>query len=75
VRVTVTQRSTGALAQGRGVITCTGAPQQWEVGATVFGQEKFVDGRAIAVALARSTSHGITTDAHQWLVDVTLATE
>ncbi len=73
--VTVTQRSTGALAEGRGVITCTGEALQWEIDAPLRGRAAFVDGPAIAVAVARSTDHGITTDAHQWLVEVTLVTE
>lgn len=73
--VTVTQRSTGAFAEGRGVSTCTGEPQQWEVAAPVKGRATFADGPAIAVAVARSTDHGTATDAHQWLVDVTLVTE
>jgi hypothetical protein len=73
--VTITQRSTGALAEGRGVITCSGEAQQWEVGAALQARATFVDGPAIAVAVARATDHGITTDAHQWLVDVTLVTE
>ena len=75
IRITLTQRSTAAFAEGRGVLTCTGSTQQWEVDAPLQGKEVLVDGPAIAVAVARSTDHGQTTDAHQWLVDVTLVTE
>jgi hypothetical protein len=38
----------------------------------VHGHETFTAGPATAVAFARTTSQGDTTDAHQWLVDVTL---
>ena len=75
LQVTVTQRSTGAVAQGRTRITCTGDTQQWEVHASTQGDETFQEGSATAVALGRTTSHGETTDAHQWLVDITLVRE
>ena len=74
VRVTVTSRLTGAVAEGRTVITCTGEgnPQQWEVHAATQGKESFQEGPATAVGLARTTDRGDTTDAHQWLVPITL---
>lgn len=74
VRVTVTQRLTGAVAEGRTVITCAGEgnPQQWEVHAATQGKESFHEGPATAVGLARTTDRGDTTDAHQWLVPITL---
>jgi hypothetical protein len=77
VRVTVTQRSTGAVAEGRTLLTCTGEgePQQWEVHASTQGDETFEEGPATAVALGRTTSRGDTTDAHQWLVEITLVGE
>jgi hypothetical protein len=75
LQVTVTQRSTGAVAQGRTRITCTGDTQQWEVHAALQGNETFQAGPATAVALAHTTSSGETTDAHQWLVDITLVGE
>ena len=75
LRVTVTQRSTGAVAEGRTVITCTGAVQQWEVHASVHGRESLEEGPAIAVALASTSTHGDTDDAHQWLVGITLVKE
>ena len=73
LRVTVTQRATGAVAEGRTLITCTGGTQPWEVHASVQGQETFEEGPATATALGRTTDRGETTDAHQWLVDITLA--
>jgi hypothetical protein len=75
VRVTVTQRSTGAVAEGRTRITCTGDTQHWEVHAAVQGQEIFEEGPATAVALARTSDRGDITDAHQWLVNITLVSE
>jgi hypothetical protein len=75
LRVTVTQRSTGAVAEGRGFITGTGTTNQWEVEARAQGGATFEAGPAIAVALARTTVHGHATDAHQWLVDLTLLKE
>ncbi len=75
LRVTVTQRPTGAVAEGRAVVPCTGGTQQWEVRAAVHGRETFEEGPATAVALGRTTEGGTATDAHQWLVEVTLATQ
>ena len=73
--MTVTQRSTGAVAEGRTLITCTGNIQQWEIHASTQGNETFQDGPATAVAIARTTSRGEATDAHQWLVAITLVGE
>jgi len=73
--VTVTQRTTGALAEGRGFVICTGEIQQWGVDAAVQGSENFEVGPATAVAVARSVARGVTTDAHQWLVPITLIAE
>lgn len=75
LRVTVTQRATGAVAEGGTLITCTGDTQQWEVHALIQGTETFQEAPATAVAVARTTSYGDTTDAHQWLVDITLVGE
>jgi hypothetical protein len=75
VRVTVTQRATGAVAEGSTFITCTGVTEQWEVHASTQGKETFQEGDATAVAIGRTTSRGATTDAHQWLVNITLVSE
>ena len=74
LRVTVTQRSTGAVAEGRTRFTCTGALQQWEVWVVTHSKVTFAVGAATAVALARTTAQGTATDAHQWLVDVQVTT-
>jgi len=75
LRVTVTQRSTGAVAEGRTLLTCTETTQRWEAHASTRGRETFAEGPATATALARTTERGETTDAHQWLVDITLVGE
>jgi hypothetical protein len=75
LRVTVTQRTTGAVAEGRTRFTCTGDTQHWEVHASTQGNETFQEGAATAVALGRTTLHGDTDDAHQWLVNITLVGE
>jgi hypothetical protein len=72
LRVTVTQRSTGAIAEGIAFLAGTGAVQQWRVRAFALTRDRFEEGPPIAVALARSTAAAEGTDAHQWLVDVTL---
>ena len=72
LRVTVTQRATGAVAEGRTRLTCTGHTQHWEVEAASHGPEPFQEGPATAVALVRTTTREESTDAHQWLVEITL---
>jgi hypothetical protein len=75
-RVTVSQRSTGAVAEGRALDTCIGGVlQEWTVHASVQGAKRFEPGPAIAVALAHTTDRGKANDAHQWLVPVTLVEE
>ena len=74
--MSVTQRSTGAVAEGRTLITCTGIhTQQWKVHASNHGNETFEAGPATAVGLAVTTSRGKASDAHQWLVNITLVEE
>jgi hypothetical protein len=75
LRVTVTQRETGAVAEGQARITCTGVSQQWTVRAPTRGAASFDEGPATAVALARTTDRGDITDAHQWLVAVALVAD
>ena|SRR5436305_1097529 len=75
LRVTVTQRSTGAVAEGRTFLIGTSTLQQWAVEAEAEGNEIFAAGPATAVAVARTTVRGQATDAHQWLVNITLISE
>ena len=74
LRVTVTQRTTGALAEGETQFVGTGDLQQWAVRAHTTGRKAFAPGPATATALALTVARGgEVTDAHQWLVDMTLA--
>jgi len=75
LRVTVTQRSTGAVAEGYARVRGTTEEQQWVVQAAVQGREDFEPGPATAVALATASRHGRTDDAHQWLVEIELVAE
>ncbi len=75
LRVTVTQRSTGALAEGVLFFAGTGQTNQWEITAKAEGRATFQAGPATVVGLARSSVKGKATDAHQWLVNVTLLSE
>jgi hypothetical protein len=75
LRVTVTQRETGAMAEGHALVSCTGVDQQWELHASTQGSQLFQDGPATAVAIARTSDRGDITDAHQWLVAITLERE
>jgi hypothetical protein len=75
IRVTLTQRSTGAVAEAQTRITCTGNIKQWEVHVSTRDKERFQEGSATAVALVRTIDRGNTDDAHQELVDITLVRE
>ena len=75
LRVTVTQRSTGEVAEGVIFFTGTGQTNQWEITAVAEGRAAFQAGPATVVGLARSSINGQATDAHQWLVNVTLLNE
>ena len=75
LRVTVTQRSTGAVAEGVIFFTGSGQTNQWEITAVAEGRAAFEAGPATVVGLARSSINGQATDAHQWLVNVTLLPE
>jgi catalase (peroxidase I) len=75
LRVTVTQRETGAIAEGHTLVRCSGDIRQWEVHATVRGAAVFQQGLATAAALARTSAHGDISDSHQWLVNITLVAD
>src|SRR5205814_9153570 len=51
LRVTVTQRTTGAVAEGITVFKANGELQQWEVRAKTRGKASFEAGPATAVAI------------------------
>jgi hypothetical protein len=78
MRVTVTQRSTGAVAEGYTTFIGTIVSQQWTVHARTKGQKSFEPGPAVVVALAQSKvipGAGGADDAQQWLVNITLVEE
>lgn len=75
LRVTVTQRSTGAVAEGVIFFAGTGQTNHWEITVVAEGRAAFQAGPATVVGLARSSVNGQATDAHQWLVNVTLLNE
>ena len=75
LRVTVTQRSTGAVADGIGILRGTGELQQWEIKIKARGKASFEPGPATAVAIAVTSDKGQTSDAHQWLVNITLVNQ
>ena len=76
MRVTVSQRTTAAVAEGGVILTGTGTTNHWEVEAAVQGNETFEAGAATATAIAvTSAGGGQATDAHQWLVNIALVKE
>jgi hypothetical protein len=76
LRVTVSQRTTGAVAEGETLFKANGNEQQWAVHARTFGRQRFEPGPATATALALTLARGgEVTDSHQWLVEVTLEEE
>ena len=73
IRVTVTQRTTGAVAETVWNGDCVGRVQKWEVTALAKGESRFEEGPAQASALLTSARGGKALDAYQWCVDVILA--
>ena len=66
LRVSVTQRATGAYAEAIKSFACTGKPQHWSVSALRTGDERFGAGPVEICALGRTLAGGRVTDAHQW---------
>ena len=76
LRVTLSQRTTGAIATGRIFFACTPTTQQWKVEVHAEGKDSFEPGAATAVAVARTfVGEGDNDDAHQWLVNIILVTQ
>ena len=75
MRVTITQRTTGAVAEGKIHFLGTPGLQEWTVDAAVKGKIDFEEGPATVVALGVSKVQGQADDAHQWLVEVLLVDE
>ena len=66
IRMTVTQRSTGAVAEGRWQRLCTGGSRHWTAKAVAEGSSAFAAGPAQACAVALARRGGKPTDALQW---------
>ena len=68
IRITVTQASTGALAQGYTRLECQGEPQdlEWSLKAVTYGAARFEEGEAQACALGSTRLRNNVTDIRQW---------
>jgi hypothetical protein len=66
LRVTLPQRTTGAIATGQILFPCTPPTQQWEVEVRTKGKDSFEPGAATALAVARTfVEGGESDDAHR----------
>jgi hypothetical protein len=69
IRVTVTQRSTGAIAEADISFTATGELQDWLARLPTIGRQAFEEGPVTVVYLIHTSYRGDSTDANQWLVN------
>jgi hypothetical protein len=77
VRVTVTQQSTGAVAEGHAQERCTGGSQTWEALATTRGRTVFESGEALVCGFATvrdREDRGAIIFTRQWCRAITLTT-
>ena len=72
LRVTVSQRTTGAVAEGDTQDVATGRFECWEVVAECRGDAAFEEGPAQASVLGTTWLKGDVTDAVQWSGDLVL---
>ena len=72
VRATVSQLSTGAVAEGVWSKRCTGTTLHWHITAIVNDSVHFSTGRAAGVGLAVIRDHGVPGSAIQWIRPLTL---
>ena len=75
IRVTVTQRSTGAVAEADISFTATGELQDWLARLPTIGRQAFEEGQVTVVYLIHTSYRGESTDANQWLVSDLVARE
>ena len=68
IRLTVTQASTGALAQGYTSLDCAGddVDLEWSLKAVTYGATRFEEGEAQACAMGLTRLNGEVTDIRQW---------
>ena len=72
IRATVSQASTGAVAEGLWSKRCTGRPMHWHITAKVTDGAHFSAGGADGAGLAISRRHGLPGSAIQWIRPLTL---
>jgi hypothetical protein len=72
IRATVSQVTTGAVAEGFWSKRCTGTTLHWHVTATVTDGAHLAPGGAEGVGLAINRRHGIPGTAVQWISPLTL---
>jgi len=72
VRATVSQASTGAVAEGLWSKRCTGTVLHWHITAAVTDDAHFSAGGAEGVGLAIIRRHGMAGSAIQWIRPLTL---
>ena len=72
LEVMVTQETTGAITEGRLIMSCTGTNQTWAINTKTQGAATLVEGPAVAWALATTRDNGVITDSTQWKRDVTV---
>ena len=72
IRVTVSQRTTGAVAEGSWRGRCRRATRAWTARAELQGAATFRTGRARACALGVTRRGGTATDAKQWCETIRL---
>lgn len=68
--VMVTQRTTGAITEGRLHMYCTDTSQTWAINTNTRGTATLETGPAVAWALATTRDNGVITDASQWSKEV-----
>lgn len=66
LRLTVTQATTGALAQGYTSLDCTGDDVEWSLKAIAYGKARFEEGEAQACAMGLTRIGNTVTDIRQW---------
>jgi hypothetical protein len=75
IRATVSQVSTGAVAEGFWSKRCTGAMLHWHITAIVTDGVHFATGRAEGVGVAIVRRDGIPGSAVQWVSPLTLTAQ
>jgi alpha-beta hydrolase superfamily lysophospholipase len=72
IRVTVTQRATGARARKTWTSRCTGELQHWQVRARARHGKRFQTGKGRVCAVAQTRNSSRVTDARKWCERVTV---